>query len=109
MVERRRYVRWKLNLPVACKLLDSPTTINTVTNDIGLRGLQVTLPWYPEVNSLLEVKIETEKTEEPILVKGEIVWQGRSQKEDNFNTGIYFTKIKSQDKERLFKYILEKI
>lgn len=101
--QNRRYIiRWQFNRQARVKLGESENFVPCQLKDMNLKGCQIAL----------EEKLEKDTFLKLCLVCGDEftldaeVWVAWHRSIDGLNLyGLYFTKIKDSDKERIYKYI----
>lgn len=103
MQEKRFGRRWKVDEVLSCSLLDSHDICNVKLLNLSLKGVKVS-----SLNPLLigkEVKlfINMPDKDEEINALGKVVWNERI--ENDISCGIRFTKIKDEDRGKIFSFI----
>lgn len=98
----RRFVRWCVNKEARIKLEGAEKFCTCVINDLSYMGAKITLPMKLPPDTFLQLKLELCEGNE-LHVEAWVVWHKPI---DDYNTyGLYFTRIKDQDKENIYKYL----
>lgn len=117
MRERRRFVRTNGLVLVNFKVPDEHLEGKTSAFDVCGAGLRITVDKKLEAGTQIEMEIYLPGSSQPILAKGEIVWSQKCKKEDvniqacpkeYFFTGIKFTTIDENNRERITSYVQRK-
>lgn len=111
MQEKRRYVRWRVKSPLRYKIQGSDLECEGLTKDISNGGAGIFISEELVLNSLLDLTLEIPDKFRPISTQGKIIWQKKLEIEDTFPfaTGIQFSQLKDEDKEKIFLYVRENL
>lgn len=102
LAERRRFVRWRINKNLKVKLEGAQNCANCVVNDISLTGCKISLGFRLQKDTFLKLTIVL-SDESDITIEAWVAW-GKTI--DCLNCyGIYFSKIKDGDKEKIYQFI----
>lgn len=102
MQERRRYVRWPISIPTTYYLKDSEEKFSCLAKDISLRGIKLAFTEKLAQHSVVFVNIPVKETR-PLNLKAEVMWQAEEECKELYNTGLYFTSLKEDDREQILK------
>jgi hypothetical protein len=99
---RRRFARWKVNLPAKVRLAGAEKFINCLLDDISMMGVKIIMP----------IKLPDEKFVKLTLALSDAfvlnieAWIGWCKIAEGANTyGLYFTRISDSDKEKIYQYV----
>ncbi len=100
--DRRNIVRWPVNVDAKLKVADSSALLPCQIKDINLKGIQISLAEKLEKDKFL--KLSFFLPESIVLdVEAWVAWQKVI---DNVNIyGIYFSKIKGSEKEKIYNFV----
>ena len=105
MEEKRKYIRIQAPIIVTYKIQDqSSESKKAVCKDFSEGGVRFPVYEQININTPLEIYIETPFDTLPIFVKGRVVWiKPLSSKEGHelYEMGVEFTEINPFDKKRL--------
>lgn len=112
--DKRKFPRLQVKCDVLVKEQNTSNVLTTVTENIGGGGICVLLnkaiPSFSHVNLKLELD---DPHPAPIECTGKVVWCIRRHvlhhDQTHFDTGIEFLNIKPEDRERIRKFIEERI
>jgi len=101
MQDRRRFVRWQIDRQAKIKLEGAESFADCHIKDINLKGLQISLGLKIQKDTFLKFNLYlTEETSFDIEV-----WMVWHKSIDGVNIyGLYFTKIKDSDKEKIYQF-----
>ena len=108
--ERRKFRRFKMKLPVECRVPDKSDNIyHTFSKDISGEGICLQVPELMPEGSVLDMMVKMPQGR-PLHVRGEIAWVSESPKksdsdERSFMAGIKFVKVDPDDKKRLSSFL----
>ena len=107
ITERRKYPRWRANLPVRYRLLgESGMYRGSLSKDIGTGGVRVVTDRFLPKDKALNVEISLGKAKRRFLAKGRIAWtEFVRYRDDAFASGIEFTEMNEKDKRDLAAYV----
>lgn len=106
-MEKRKFFRFNVNLPVRYRILESLQLYKiTSTEDMCERGIKIILPEYIEPGTFLELTVKMLDEPYPIKAIGRVVWVKKDAGEKFFNTGLYLVYITEKDKQKFYKYAL---
>lgn len=101
---RRGPVRWKITRQAMIRLAGSSLDNACQIQDLSFKGAQITLPAKLPEDTFLELVI-TLSEGLSFEVEAWVVWHKVI---DGYNAyGLYFTKMKDADKEKLFKFVYQ--
>ncbi len=111
---KRKFPRIEVACDVNVKEHNSPELISTKTENVGEGGVCLILDSAIAPFSRVDLKLDIGKLgEAPIECSGKIVWCIRSQvlhqKEVKYDTGVEFLDISPEDRDRVKKFIEEKV
>lgn len=112
--DKRKFPRIKVRCDVLVKEQNSPNVFSTETENIGAGGICVFLDKSLVPFSPVSLKIELEDRQSAALeCTGKVVWciQNKilNQEKTRFDIGIEFQNIKPEDRERIRRFIQERI
>lgn len=99
---RRRSVRWQLDCEAGLEFKGNASGVNCVLHDISYNGARISLDEKLARDTILEIKICLSAGIE-LCVEAWVIWHKYI--EDVNVYGLYFTKIKDSDKEKISKFI----
>jgi hypothetical protein len=104
MQERRRLVRWQINSPATVQLEGQGNPFDCNIEDINPRGVKMrsSQEWKKDNNLALNLALSPELS---LNIETAVVWN-KAQGTDNL-CGLYFTRIKDTDRERIFGFVQE--
>jgi len=103
-MDQRRFPRVKYHCVVNLRQEGKRATIAAATENIGLGGVCVLLERELNIFSPVELELRLGDGKSPIKVQGTVVWvvrRGEMKKGPHFDTGIEFTELSGEDKDRL--------
>jgi len=104
-LERRKYRRYPVSLPVEYYRADSPIHESGQTLDASEGGLQVLFPEQMDVGQQLKLKLffSSEATLNAIDMLVEVVWMNTQlgEGEDHYRSGVRFINISPEDMNKL--------
>ncbi|MBU3934122.1 MAG: PilZ domain-containing protein [Candidatus Omnitrophica bacterium] len=104
MEEKRRYRRWEIGKAAQCRFQEK--ALSCSLEDISLKGGKVVLQAAGAgLGESCELTITIADELEPMNIACDIAWQRKGEKE--IELGLYFTRIRDRDKERIFNYVFE--
>ncbi|UCC95978.1 MAG: PilZ domain-containing protein [Candidatus Omnitrophota bacterium] len=103
--ERRQYHRFKKNLDVAFRKMDSLAEYSSsVTEDIGVGGFRMEVTTLGEplaINQIIEVTIsDPQKEHQAIKAIGRVVWMREKEDPQGLEIGVKLTYVKEEDREK---------
>lgn len=105
MKEKRQYVRLDVLAEVEYKIKDSANMSQTVVlKEISFVGIRMLTSDTLAPETVLELNLKIPQTQHVLHAEGRVVWQRKITKY-LIDTGIKFTRISNEDKERLSEYI----
>lgn len=118
MKERRIYVRSNGLVLVNYKIPELNFQGKSSAYDISRVGLCITVDKQIDTGVLIEMEIFLPGNSQPIIAKGKIIWtkdiKGKKQtaissKKEYFTTGIEFTMVSENNKDRIINYVRERL
>lgn len=110
MQENRRFVRWEVARPARFRLTrqehEGEEQI-ALLKDVSFSGAKLALSESLRLNDALDMEMEIPDEHNPVHCQAKVVWQ-KSVDEAGaapFACGLYFTQIKSRDKDKIFQYV----
>lgn len=104
MQVKRRFNRWQLNKEAKIKLAGAQNFISCIINDISFMGAKITLPIKLPPDTFLKLTIVLSET----YVLDVEVWVTWHKTIDGHHIyGLYFTKIKDPDKEKIYRFVYQ--
>ncbi|TAN63092.1 PilZ domain-containing protein [bacterium] len=110
MQENRRFVRWEVTRPARFRLSrqehEGEEQI-ALLKDVSFSGAKLALSESLRLNDTLDMEMEIPDEHNPVHCQAKVVWQ-KSVDEAGaapFACGLYFTQIKSRDKDKIFQYV----
>ncbi len=104
-LERRKYRRYPISLPIEYYRANSPTNQSGQTLDASEGGLQVLFPEQMDIGQQLKLKLffSSEAKLNTIDMLVEVVWMNTqlSEGEDHYRSGVRFINISPEDRDRL--------
>lgn len=102
MDSRRRFVRWQVNQPAKVKLEGAEVFASCAVKDVSLKGLQIFFGIKLTVDTFLRLNLVL-ADEYAFDVEVWVVWHRAIEGRNVY--GLYFTKIKDVDKEKIYQFI----
>lgn len=110
MQENRRFVRWEVARPARFRLArqehEGEEQI-ALLKDVSFSGAKLALSESLRLSDTLDMEMEIPDEHNPVHCQAKVVWQ-KSVDEAGaapFACGLYFTQIKSRDKDKIFQYV----
>lgn len=107
--ENRKFARWNTSRPVRFSLVgkDNEEEKMALLKDISFAGARMSLFESLRLNDKLDMFLEIPDEEHAIHCEGKVVWQKSVEDAGAapFACGLSFTRIKDQDKEKMFRYM----
>ena len=98
----RQTIRWQVNTDALLKLDQRQELLNCHVNDINYKGLQFCVK--EELAQDKSLKFNIALSEDFSLdIESRVVW--RKKIADSSVYGLYFTKIKDRDKEKIYQFV----
>jgi c-di-GMP-binding flagellar brake protein YcgR len=108
-LERRKYRRYPVALPIEYYRADSPVNQSGKTLDASEGGLQILFPEQINIGQQLKLKLffSSEATLNTIDILVEVVWINTqlSEGEDYYRSGVKFINISSEDMDKLKNFL----
>jgi hypothetical protein len=99
---RRRFARWKVNMPARIRLGGAEKFINCHIDDISMVGVKISLPLKLPDYKFIKLTILLSDT----FALNVEAWVGWHRAGDGVNVyGLYFTRISDSDKEKIYRYL----
>ena len=109
-IERRKYRRFPIRLPVEYYRADSPINQTGQTLDASEGGLQILFPEQMEIGQTLNLKLFFSSGSElnTIEMLAEVVWMNPQlgEGEKQYRSGVKFTNISPEDMTKLKNFIV---
>lgn len=110
MQENRRFVRWQVARPARFRLArdsEKGEEHTALLRDISFAGAKLALSENLRLNDKLDMALEIPDEHNPVHCQAKIVWQKAAEDASSapFVCGLYFTQIKSRDKDKIFQYV----
>lgn len=103
MSERRRLPRWQIRQPVKITLPGAQVPAACQIMDINLKGMQVLLGLKLATDTFVKIKIILAEGFILDIIEAWIVWRRALDGKNIY--GLYFTQIKDNDKENIYKFM----
>ena len=110
MQENRRFVRWEVARPARFRLArqehEGEEQI-ALLKDVSFSGAKLALSESLRLNDTLDMEMEIPDEHNPVHCQAKVVWQKAVDEAGAapFACGLYFTQIKSRDKDKIFQYV----
>ncbi len=109
-IERRKYRRFPIRLPIEYYRADSPINQTGQTLDASEGGLQILFPEQMEIGQNLKLKLFFSSGSElnAIETLGEVVWMNSqlAEGENHYRSGVRFTHISTEDLTKLKNFMV---
>ncbi|MFA5286976.1 MAG: PilZ domain-containing protein [Candidatus Omnitrophota bacterium] len=106
MADKRQISRWEINKPVKIQLEGAVVYAECFLKDINFKGLKIVLNLKLIVDSYIKFNL---KLSDKCSLECE-AWVAWHRAADGRNTyGLYFTRLKDDDKEKIYKFVYEHI
>ena len=102
MQERRQFARWQVNRQASVKLQGQDNPFDCKIEDIGFKGLKIHSTQELKKDSSLALDITLDHSLS-LNIEASVVWN-KALGADNI-CGLYFTRIKDIDKEKIYKFV----
>lgn len=100
--DRRRFARWEVGRSAKIKLEGAENYMHCSIREISLKGMQIVLGMKLQTDTFLKLSLALH--EEFILeLEVWVVWHKIVEGHNIY--GLYFSKIKDQDKEKIYRYL----
>ena len=104
MDEKRRYKRWQIDKAAHCRFADRALSCSLI--DVSFKGAKIFLEAAQlNLGKSCDLTIKIIHELEPISIGCDVIWQ--NQRDRNVELGLYFSRIKDNDKERIFRYVFD--
>lgn len=109
-MERRRCARLNVVLDVRYTVLAEKILpqVRVKTSNISMGGLRITTHQLLKIGTNLNLEIYLTEGDEPIIVKGYVVWQNKASNKD-YETGIRIENLKDSDKKRFSDFVFHQM
>lgn len=104
MQERRKIPRWQINTQAIIKLEGEPCEAICLVKDINFKGMQIVLHSKLDLDSYIKFSL-TLSPEFSFEVEAWVAWHRQAEASNIY--GLYFSKLKDPDKEKIYKFICE--
>lgn len=109
MQENRRFIRWQVARPARFRLArqEEEEEQMALLKDISFSGAKLSLSESLRLNDTLDMDLEIPDEHNPVHCQARVVWQKAIDEAGAapFVCGLYFTQIKSRDKDKIFQYV----
>lgn len=102
MDEHRCFQRWKISKEAQVKIGDSADYIHCVVSDLSFKGIQLVLKQHLTLDKFLKMNIMFFR-ELSFDFEAWTVWHRKIGAYDSY--GLYFSKIKDSDKEKIYQFV----
>ena len=103
--ERRKTPRIRVYLPLRMSQGEMSQVIETLTKDLGSAGLRCLSQNACPVSTQMRLELILSASQEPLSVRGRVVWFRTIPQSDQFDLGIAFLEMPAQDERRLSGYL----
>ncbi len=103
--ERRRSPRVRAYRPVRLLHSHTPQVVETLTKDLAVGGLRCVSPTVFPVSTELTVELALSTRDEPLTVRGQLVWFRTIPYSEQFDLGIAFRDLPQPYIRRLSGYL----
>ena len=107
-LERRKYPRFKVNLPLDYYRLGKPANQNAKARDISQGGLNIYFPEELEVGEQLRLRLffaTPESDLESIVATAEVAWVAMLSGNGEYQSGVKLVDIRSEDLTKLKTFL----
>jgi c-di-GMP-binding flagellar brake protein YcgR len=104
MNDRRQLIRWCINKETNMKLQGQDKPVTCVVEDINIKGLKIFSRHQLAKEGSVCLAVDFGR-DFSMDIEAEVAW--RRSLGAGYVYGLYFTKIKDADKERLYRYIVQ--
>lgn len=99
---RRRYNRWQIDRPAKIRLADAQECADCTIRDISFKGAEISLQAKLPLDKFL--KLDIMLSDDAVLnVEAWVVWHKGSEGANSY--GLYFTNVKDQDKDKIYRFV----
>jgi len=106
MQNRRSTSRWQINKPVSIKFEGAVAFADCLLKDINLKGLQIVMGLKLAVDTHTKFSLVLSK-EYSLECEAWVAWHKSI---DTYNIyGLYFTKLKDIDKDKIYKFVYQNV
>lgn len=99
---RRQVARWQMDMPAKVRLEDAASFVNCTLSNISLKGCKIVLPEELPQDKYFKLSIVL-SGDYSLNIEAWVAWHKTV---DGHNIyGIYFSKVKDSDKEKIYKFI----
>jgi c-di-GMP-binding flagellar brake protein YcgR len=99
---QRRYARWQVKNEAKVRLEGAEASISCLVNDISFNGVQISLAQKLPKDTTLNMNIVLSNGS-ALNLETWVVWHKQVGNQNVY--GLYFTKIKDQDKEKIYQFM----
>ena len=105
MTERRRFLRFDTALNAICEFVHDKCRASYKVKNISKEGALLVLDRRLREGSELNLSMDVPVDNVPIFATCQVAWQKSAFGDNQYETGVKFTKLASPDKGRLLEYI----
>lgn len=110
MQENRRFIRWQVARPARFRLARQEQEAGeqmALLKDVSFSGAKLSLSESLRLNDTLDMAMEIPDEHNPVHCQARVVWQKAIDEAGAapFVCGLYFTQIRSRDKDKIFQYV----
>jgi len=99
---QRRFTRWQIRNEAKVRLEGAEATVGCMVNDISFNGIQIAIAQKLPKDTTLRMNVMLSDGS-ALELDVWVVWHKQVGSQNVY--GLYFTKIKDQDKERIYKFM----
>ena len=103
--ERRQSSRVRAYRPIRLHKPSTPEVVETLTKDLALGGVRCISATLFPVSTEFNLELMLSSGDEPLVVRGRTVWFRTIPQSEQFDVGIAFFDLSSQNKRRLSGYL----
>ena len=105
MQDRRRCIRWQIDRQAQVKLEATQSPVACTVHDINFKGARVSLKETLPLDKTLKINIDLSREFSSFELEAWVAWHKTI---DGYNLyGLYFTKVKDLDKEKIYQFMRE--
>ena len=112
MEERRKFVRLDTRLDVSYTVLQTGTTAQTVSKDVGGGGICFFADQALPGGTRIQVSMKLPEGEQPVNFIAEVIWSepyeviGKSERRRSVEVGVRFVEISPKDRDAVMQHVI---
>lgn len=101
MIEKRRFIRIPLSVPIQFRRIGYIEEERNVSKDISIKGVRFLSQRFVPINSYIKVEIEIKANSDPVRFIAKVVWVKAVYEDELFEIGAEVWEISKEDSDFL--------